>query len=198
MKRSTDYLDRDALDSFYDKVREMASTDLGADCDGGVPIDIQIVDRSRYERSHYLHVPYSDKLATKEEAEDLLSCLMTNLSIASEALTQWQRMRKYGPRLEVVTATDKSLTQENRLLVEHNKQMSDELREIRQDVGAKIRRDSAVKDAREKRNQMTDALHHLWHCDIDECGECETHKKQQRLEGKRPDRKVRKETETHS
>jgi hypothetical protein len=107
-------------------------------------------------------------------------------------------MRKYGPRLEVIAATDKSLNQENRLLVENNKQMSDELREIRRDVGAKIRIDSAVKDAREKRNQMTDALHHLWHCDVADCEECETHKKQQRLDGKRPDKIVRKETETTS
>jgi hypothetical protein len=160
MKRSTDYLDRDALDSFYDNVREMAVNDFGSDTDGDVPIDIQIVDRTRYERNEYLYVPYEDKVNTQEGREVILEALMANLSIASEALTKWQRMRKFRPQPNVIAATDEDLAEENRLLVGHNKQMSDELREIRQDVGAKIRRDSAVKDAREKRNHMNDALHH--------------------------------------
>lgn len=186
------------LDTFDCKVRELAANTFDMDSDGDIPVDIRVIDRTRYERCHYFYIPYEGNADNPAEHESVLDSLMSNLAISTEAINRWHRVRRFDKQPGVVTATDENLTTENQKLVKINDKLEAEMREIRKDVGAKIRRDSAVKDAREKRDQMTDALHHLWHCEIDECDECETHKKQQRLEGKRPDRKVRKETETRS
>jgi regulator of replication initiation timing len=198
VKYGREYLDRQQIDTFNCQVQDMAASHFGVDCDGDLPVDIRIIDRTRYERSHYLHVPYKDSADTSEEHEAVLDALMTNLSISTEDINRWHRIRRFDMRPDIVTATDENLTAENRKLVEVNAKLEADMREMRQDVGAKIRRDQAVKDAREKRDLMSDALHHLWHCEIHNCKECVGHKKKHRLEGMRPERIVRKEIEPRS
>jgi hypothetical protein len=183
------FLDRDKLNGFYDEVHKLARKKFPQDSDGDVPIDISIIDRTRYERMHYFHIPYDSKISTPEEWNDLLGALVGNLQIASEGMNRWHRCLKYHPCPAIIGATDKHLSDENRQLVERNKTIENELNVMRREHAVQIRKDEAVKSARTKRNEATEALDHLWHCEIADCEDCEDHKKRHRLEGKKPDKK---------
>jgi hypothetical protein len=183
------FLDRDKLNEFHEEISKLAREKFGQDCDGDVPVDIVVVDRTRYERMHYFHIPYDSKISTPEEWDDRLRAIVTNLEMATSDMNRWHRCLEFHPRPKVLAATDENLASENRQLVERNKTIENELDVMRREHAVQIRKDEAVKSARTKRNEATDALSHLWSCKIADCEKCEDHKKRHRLEGKKPDKK---------
>jgi hypothetical protein len=186
-KQAGPYLDRDKLDALYSEFRKIATERFGVDCDGDLPLDIHLVDRTRYERSHYSYVPYDHKVATENEHDTVLMSLTTNLAIASDAVARWYRCLQYNPR--PATARDENLSSENRQLVERNKTVEGELNHMRREHGLQIRKDETVKSARAQRDRAVDALNHLFDCKVKKCAECETHKENNRLDGKKPRKK---------
>ena len=182
MKRK-DYLDSAKLDALYEEFYKLARERIGTDDEGRLQIDIRIIDRTRFERMHFQAVPYDDNVATLTEHDAVLSNLMDNFSIASSDLERWYRCKKFYPA-PVETANDENLVNENRHLVERNKTIEIEIREIRKDVGAKIRRDSVVKDARKRRDEATDALYHVWGCTKKKCKKCDKIQAREHMDNK--------------
>lgn len=90
--RERDYqLPQDLLDRFYAKVTRLAEQTFGRDCDGDLPVDIEIVDRTRYERLHYQPVPYSHK---PHDPEERLRLLHGNLRLALDEVARDMDLRK--------------------------------------------------------------------------------------------------------
>lgn len=173
-KQTGPYLDRDKIDKLYEKFGKLAKEIFGIDSDGDLPLDICLIDRTRYGRMHFRPIPYDHKVVTDEEHKDVLGALICNLAIASEEINRWHRCLEYNPR--PATATDENLVDENRALIERNATVENELSVMRREHAVQIRQDEAVKSARAQRNAMEEALHHLLGCKVKNCNECETHR----------------------
>jgi hypothetical protein len=180
--REREYIDREVLDDLYEEFVKLATEKLKPEERQSLNIDIHILDRTRYEMDHYEPVPYEERSYTEEEYEQVLRALISNMNTASEALNRWcrGRMTIKGP---VSSATDSQLAEDNRRLVETSAEMSDDLRRLRNDQGAIIRTDEAVKRARGQRNDLEDFVRHLWRCKAGpSCEECIDYQKKHRLD----------------
>ena len=62
------------------------------DCDNSLPVEVDLVDRTRFERLHHVLVPYEHMAKTNDERMEILSRLNANARIAVEALNQHIRM----------------------------------------------------------------------------------------------------------
>ncbi len=179
-KQAGPYLDRDKIDKLYEEFGKLAKKLFGVDEDGDLPLDIRLIDRTRYGRMHFRPIPYDHKVVTDAERKDVLGALMCNLAIASEEITRWHRCLEHNPR--PAAATDENLASENLALIERNATVENELNVMRREHAVQIRQDEAVKSARAQRNAMEDALHHLLSCKVKSCDECETHRIRCRIE----------------
>ena len=128
-KQNGPYLDRDKIDKLYERFSRLANEEFGLDSDGDLPLDISLIDRTRYERLFFRPIPYDHKIVTDAEHDSVLNALMCNLGIASEQISRWHRCLKYNPR--PATATDENLTSENRELIERNLTVENELNTAR-------------------------------------------------------------------
>lgn len=61
------------------------------DCDGSIPVEFDLVDRTRFERMHYFKIPYEHKAKTNDERMRILSLLNSNVHNAARALDQHVR-----------------------------------------------------------------------------------------------------------
>lgn len=67
----------------------LVSLKYGADADGDHPVEVSIVDRTRFERSHYFAIPYTHKAEKGREVEVLdeaIDLAATNVNIAAGKL----------------------------------------------------------------------------------------------------------------
>ncbi len=62
------------------------------DADGDIPVDFRLVDRTRFERLHYIPVPYEHQAKNDKEHMDILSTLNLNLLIASQGIDRHIRI----------------------------------------------------------------------------------------------------------
>lgn len=165
------YLDRDKVGAFYEKVRAMAVKEFGEDCDGDIPLDIDITDRTRFERLHFLTIPYDDKVKGPEEQALLIQRLLANLKIASDHVDRFFRClqfqdfdwdevvrsaREHGAGVN--TATDTMLSAENAQLSARVEEVEKRLHELNNKRARELRTNETIKRARGQREHAYDAL----------------------------------------
>jgi hypothetical protein len=105
---------------FYDKVIKLAEEMFGRDCDNHLPVDIHIIDRTRFEPVHFIEVPYRHKIEDiaksklnnrydeptaeqrkeveeekQEKLEDMLHDLAVNASMAMDRLKSELQIRRH-------------------------------------------------------------------------------------------------------
>lgn len=96
-----DLVDVEKLRDFEEKVYRMAREEFGTDDEGKTnKVQVFCLDRSRYWPQHWFPVPYDHKAKTVEEKERILSALLTNLSMATEAMDIHLRLMRDERRLE--------------------------------------------------------------------------------------------------
>lgn len=85
MKRDdTSFLDEKKLDAFRRKVEQMAKQELGTDSDGDPRLEVLLIDRSRFERMHFVPVPYHHKARSSAALENIRRLVALNLRLAFE------------------------------------------------------------------------------------------------------------------
>lgn len=84
-----DYLiDEKKLYSFLEKVRVMADQEFGIDVDGDSLVEVQVVDRTRYEYNGYFNIAYDHKAKTDKDRDNILKDLLSNLQHSSSRVSQ--------------------------------------------------------------------------------------------------------------
>lgn len=91
-------LDADKVRTFWDKLYKLAEQEFERDCDGDLPIQIQVIDRTRFMPDHYFRIPYTHKAETSKELVEIGGYLMDNVKSAIEALQQFYRAKEYEER----------------------------------------------------------------------------------------------------
>lgn len=163
-----DYLDRDVVDQLAQKCWELAGEMFQ---DGEIPVEIIVIDRTRYESLCTMPVPYHHKAVETNQQAERFSLLVHNLSQAAESVERFIRLLQTSevsfaeisqppPQdgAKYFSATDQHLAEENRQLLERNAKVEQHLRELRSERAHQIRKDQAVEDARSRRNHAHDAL----------------------------------------
>jgi hypothetical protein len=91
-------VDPQELGEFWEKVHGMAREQFGT-CDEGKinKVKVILIDRSRFEAFHYFPIPYSDpaRVTTEVEYDKITDTLLSNLRMATEALTTHIQCKKY-------------------------------------------------------------------------------------------------------
>ena len=92
---SDDLLDEKKVGEFWDKCYELAGKTFELDCDGDLPVQVKVLDRTRFQPSHYLPIPYDHKAASIKELNEIGDRLTKNVQIAIEALQSYYQCREY-------------------------------------------------------------------------------------------------------
>ena len=94
-----DLVDLNKLAEFENKIYQMAVEEFGVnDCQMN-KVSVICVDRSRNRPLHYFQVPYDHKANTEEEKDLVLDRLLTNLSIATEAMESYLKIKRLDARM---------------------------------------------------------------------------------------------------
>lgn len=91
-----DLVDLDKLADFENKIYAMAKEEFGTDDCLTQKVSVICVDRSRNQPLHYFQVPYSHKAKTEEEKDIILDRLLSNLSIATEAMENYLKIKRFN------------------------------------------------------------------------------------------------------
>lgn len=81
--------------ALYDIVYDIIRLKFGTDCDGDVPIDVDLVDRTRFEAAHVIHIPYGED-ADEDKRLDILYRAMGNVQIATERVNNMMKVMLYN------------------------------------------------------------------------------------------------------
>ena len=102
-------VDLEKLAAFEEKVYKMARQEFGT-CDEGKinKVAVKLIDRSRYWPMHYFPIPYDHKAKTVEEKDRILELLLTNLSMATDAVDTHLKIMRDERRLEAKKAEKKA------------------------------------------------------------------------------------------
>lgn len=88
----------DKLQAVWKAATEKAEELFEEDEDGDLPIDIRILDRSRFQPYHHAGVPYSHHAITEDDHDEILRSLMSNLAAATDNLETYARCREGSTR----------------------------------------------------------------------------------------------------
>ena len=65
------------------------------DGEGRAPIEVRLIDRTKYQAFHYREVPYDFNVGTPELAEEILDARIQNLEVAMKDMQQHLSMVRY-------------------------------------------------------------------------------------------------------
>jgi hypothetical protein len=77
-----------------EKLTALAEEILGRDGDGDLPVQLIIVDRTRYEPLYYDPIRYEEQCKTGADRDDRLDYLVMNAQLAQESLSREFRIRR--------------------------------------------------------------------------------------------------------
>ena len=80
------------VEKLYSIIIRILEMKYQRDCDNSLPVEVGLVDRTKFERSHYLNIPYEHLAKSDEERMEILSLLNTNARIASNGLDRHVKM----------------------------------------------------------------------------------------------------------
>lgn len=75
--------------ALWDIIREILYVKFEEDCDGDIPIEVDIVNRNECYSKHYEAVPYSHKAETEDDRMRILRIVQLNASIANRDLDKY-------------------------------------------------------------------------------------------------------------
>lgn len=101
-------IDQKKLQRFLERINEEAKKEFGEFEDGGALIEVEVTDRTRFERSHYIPILYDHKAVTDEDRRQIENGVFLNLSLAYHAIETWQKLRSIRESWKIKTegATD--------------------------------------------------------------------------------------------
>lgn len=76
------------------------------DADGDTPINFHLIDRTKYEPSHFFPIPYTHRAKTSAEYERALDLAMGNVNVATSRLDVLHRCRRELLRRETEKAKE--------------------------------------------------------------------------------------------
>ena len=89
---------KEKLEAFWDKVYRMAQEEFGVDEDETPPVQIRIIDRTRYWPEHFIHMrmdhAFGDRM-TDEFFEEEMSKASCNLGMVSDTISTLSKMRRF-------------------------------------------------------------------------------------------------------
>lgn len=91
------------LDKFEEELRETILRKFGVDHDGDCPVNLQLIDRTKFQASNYLPVPYGYEAKKQEDFLKIYQVLSLNLSTALREMDNF--VRNMHDRLGMVTFT---------------------------------------------------------------------------------------------
>lgn len=91
---SRDLLEQKKLAAFVEKVYALAEKTFDKDEDGDLPVNVLVVDRTRYYPHHWFDIPYDHKAHTTEEKDEIVRLCMINVRMATEALERAFKLRE--------------------------------------------------------------------------------------------------------
>lgn len=74
------------VEELYSIIIRILEMKYQRDSDNSLPVEVDLVDRTKFERSHYLNIPYEHLAKSDEERMEILSLLNANARIASGSL----------------------------------------------------------------------------------------------------------------
>lgn len=77
---------KEEITELYNMFYEVLSLKYLEDCDGDLPIQLKIIDKTKYQSLKFFPVPHLGLNAKLEEVEEYLSFAHTNLSMATEQI----------------------------------------------------------------------------------------------------------------
>lgn len=80
------------IDKLYAIVLRILEMKYEKDCDNSLPVEVDFVDRTRFERLHHFLIPYEHMAKSNDERMEILSRLNSNVQSAVSALNQHIRM----------------------------------------------------------------------------------------------------------
>ena len=80
------------VEKLYSIIVRILEMKYQRDCDNSLPVEVDLVDRTKFERSHYFKIPYEHLAKSDEERMEILSLLNTNSRIASGGLDRHVKM----------------------------------------------------------------------------------------------------------
>jgi hypothetical protein len=81
-------------------IREIVEGKWDKDCDGDLPVNFRVIDRTRYEPMHFFEVPYAETCNTTEERQRRMDNLIANVQLAVRDLERWSRNTHHYRTLE--------------------------------------------------------------------------------------------------
>ena len=81
------------LDKFRDRLHSQIKKEFGIDAYGDPPVDVILIDRTKYEPMHWWAVPYDHLAKTQEELDEIEKMVFFNLDTALARVQQLIRMR---------------------------------------------------------------------------------------------------------
>lgn len=95
-----DLVDLEELGKFGDELYQLARKKFGTDDEGKTSkVQVILLDRTRYQPMHYFPIAYDHKVTTEEELEKIQRDLMTNLSMACDAVRCFLDIRRSEKQL---------------------------------------------------------------------------------------------------
>lgn len=83
------------LEDLYGIMNLVLETKYEQDVDGDLPVQYQLVDRTRCEPMHFMPVPYSHNAETEEQIMSNLDTHLVNLEIATSAVRNASHLRRH-------------------------------------------------------------------------------------------------------
>ena len=84
------------VEELYEIFKTIVDLKYETDADGDTPIDIDVLDRTRFEPHHsYLALPYMHKAKTVEDVDEIISSASCNANTAMSRLDSLLKSRKF-------------------------------------------------------------------------------------------------------
>lgn len=75
---------REEVTEMYNLLYEMLGLKYAEDCDGDLPIQIKIIDRTKFQSLHFFPMPHLPLDSNLAQVHEYLGLAQTNLSMAAE------------------------------------------------------------------------------------------------------------------
>jgi hypothetical protein len=89
---------RDDMLKMSNIIQDMIALRFEVDCDGSLPVEYKLIDRTRFEPMHFQPLPYDHEAESEDELVSILHTAELNLSMATSRFQEQWRMFEYRRR----------------------------------------------------------------------------------------------------
>jgi hypothetical protein len=84
----------EGLDEWREEMRDQIKRKFGIDADGDCPVNLLVIDRTKYQPLHYQLVPYEHEAKTPAQRDKIEQVLLTNLTTALNAYSHFLMLKR--------------------------------------------------------------------------------------------------------